>query len=314
MFWPLGSHDILARMRPGERNEEIHDLVNEALARGASSSGEPDHAHDPRGELYLKTHALVRRHLFKKTRSFYPVPHDEDLDDIVQDAFSDAFRSLSTFDSTKANFITWMCTIAIRRAYKWAQKAARSPVVYSLDDQSEDDDVPHREPSTPGHILIEEQQILREILRFMVSAIRGISNGDYRIVVSLVFFGWFTLLDLRRVLGANPNTLKSAYRRGLKELIGKISMRCGPSYEQLAVQIMETHKRGSLAKGMAVLDTDTIAKLKSDEGRRLLALMVLEEFSLDETATRLGIEQNIVVEKLKVAVDELLEVVERELT
>ena len=95
---------------------------------------------------------------------------------------------------------------------------------------------------------------------------------------------------------------------------GKVAMRCGESYEKLATQIMETHKRGSLAKGMAVLDTDYVDKVPSAASRELLRLMLVEGRSQGEVCDEQGLTPAAVVEGVKGGVDELLALLETELT
>lgn len=294
----------------GERDPEVLRAIQEALERDQRGGKGSD---DARATLYTRTYPKMRRHLFKKTRSYYPSPSDDDLDEIIQDAYSDVFRSLNTYDSSKSSFMTWVITIAIRRSYKWLAKATKNNPAYYFGESQDEEDGPSREPSTPGHIMIEEQQILKELLRFMTQVIRDVANEDYRIVVALVYFGWFTLLELRQVLGFNPNTLKSAYRRGLTEMKGKVSMRWGQAYEELAVQLMETHKRGSLAKGMAVLDTDYVDKIKDTKRRTLMRGLLTEELGLEEVARRNEMKPADVVRELKKGVDELLQILTDEL-
>jgi RNA polymerase sigma factor (sigma-70 family) len=290
---------------PGETDQELLDLIARAVRHESEATPSTGQA---REELVERTQPLLIRYLVAKTRTFRRVPSDHDIQDIAQEAYFDAFRSLKTYKADLATFQSWLCSIALRQSFKWLKRGDRHGGAYSLDEQAQEGEAPYPEPASPGHLLIEQRMILKDLLRFMADAVEGLSNGDYRLVVGLLFTGWYTLGEVRDILGWNVNTLKSAFRRGFAEVRARISMRAGPMYAQMAEALMSTHKKSTLAKGMSVLDVEMIGKVKDPVTRELLRRRLLEGASEAQVAAALAIPAADARKRLYEGVSELVRI------
>lgn len=288
---------------PAETDRELLSLIERAQRDEGAGSAEA------REELVRRTQGLVTRYLIARTRSFRRVPSDDDVQDIAQEAYFDAFRSLRTYKPELATFASWLCSIALRQGFKWLKRANRHAGAYSLDEQPDEGEAPYPEPASPGHLLIEQRLVLKDLLRFMAEAIETLHNADYRLVVGLLFTGWYTLGEVRDVLDWNINTLKSAFRRGFAEVKARISMRAGPVYAQMAEALMTTHKKSTLAKGMSVLDTDTLDRVDDPVTRGVLRMRLLEDRSEAQAAEALHIPPAETRQRLFDGVTELVKVV-----
>jgi RNA polymerase sigma factor (sigma-70 family) len=268
---------------PAETNAELLELVERAQ-RGEAIGGV-----DVRDEIVRRTQPALLRYLMNKTRTYRRVPGEDDLKDIAQEAYADVFRSLRTFRPELATFQSWLCSIALRQSFKWLKRAVRDQGAGSLDDRPEDGEAPYPEPSSGGHILIEQQLILKDLLRFMAEAVLNINNREYRLVVGMLFFGWYSLSEVREILGWNPNTLKSAFRRGFAEVLARVSMRAGPTYAQMAEGLITTYKKPTLAKGMSVLDVEAVGRIADPMTREFMRRLLVEGRTAAQAAQSLGL-------------------------
>ena len=287
---------------------ELLDLIQRAQVNDDSPS-----CKEAREELVRRTQGLLFRYLVSKTRTFRRVPQDDDIHDIIQEAYFDTFRSLRTFKPELATFQSWLCSIALRQGFKWLKKQDRHGGAYSLDEQPEEGEAPYPEPASPGHVLIEQKMILKDLLRHMALAVEQLNNADYRLVVGLLVTGWYTMGEVQEILGWNINTLKSAYRRGFAEVKARISMKAGATYAMMAEGLIVTHKKSTLAKGMSCMDVDVIGKIADPVTRELMRRRLLEGHSEKQVAQALGIEEKDARKRLFEGVTELVRLVGRDL-
>jgi RNA polymerase sigma factor (sigma-70 family) len=287
---------------------ELLELIQRAQAADDSPS-----CKEAREELVRRTQGLLFRYLVSKTRTFRRVPQDDDIHDIVQEAYFDTFRSLRTFKPELATFQSWLCSIALRQGFKWLKKQDRHGGAYSLDEQPEEGEAPYPEPASPGHLLIEQKMILKDLLKHMALAIEQLNNADYRLVVGLLATGWYTMGEVQDILGWNINTLKSAYRRGFAEVKARISMKAGATYAMMAEGLIVTHKKSTLAKGMSCMDVDVIGKIADPITRELMRRRLLEGHTEKQVAQALKIEEKDARKRLFEGVTELVRLVGRDL-
>ena len=291
-----------------EASDDLPELVQRALqAEGSTAAYE-----SARDELVRRTQGLLFRYLVSKTRTFRRVPGDDDIHDIVQEAYFDAFRSLRTFKPELATFQSWLCSIALRQGFKWLKKAQKHSGAYSLDEQPEEGEAPYPEPASPGHLLIEQRLILKDLLKHMAEAVEQLTNQDYRLVVGLLCTGWYTMGEVQEILGWNINTLKSAYRRGFAEVKARISMRAGATYAAMAEGLITTHKKHTLAKGMSCMDVDVVGKIADPVTRELMKKRLLEGQTEAQTATALRIKPEDARRRLYEGVTELVKLVRQD--
>ena len=292
-------------------SRESSDDLLELIQRALQTEGGPSYD-DARNELVRRTQGLLFRYLVSKTRTFRRVPGDDDIHDIIQEAYFDAFRSLRTYKAELATFQSWLCSIALRQGFKWLKKADRHGGAYSLDEQPEEGEAPYPEPASPGHLLIEQKMILKDLLKHMAEAIEQLTNADYRLVVGLLATGWYTMGEVQEILGWNINTLKSAYRRGFAEVKARISMRAGATYAAMAEGLITTHKKHTLAKGMSCMDVDTIGKIADPYTRELLKKRLLEGRSEADTAAMLRLKPEDARKRLYDGITELVRLVRQD--
>jgi RNA polymerase sigma factor (sigma-70 family) len=292
-----------------ESQDDLLELIQRALQQEGSTAA----YNEARDELVRRTQGLLFRYLVSKTRTFRRVPGDDDIKDIIQEAYFDAFRSLRTFKSELATFQSWLCSIALRQGFKWLKKADRHGGAYSLDEQPEEGEAPYPEPASPGHLLIEQKMILKDLLRHMAEAIEQLTNQDYRLVVGLLATGWYTMGEVQELLGWNINTLKSAFRRGFAEVKARISMKAGATYAMMAEGLIATHKKSTLAKGMSCMDVDTIGKIADPVTRELVRKRLLEGLSEEKAAAALRIKAEDARRRLYDGVTELVSLVRQDI-
>lgn len=94
-------------------------------------------------ELFDRERVRLHALLF---RIVGPSPH---LDDLLQEAFLEVFRSLATFRG-ESSLRTWMDRCTVRVAYAFFARKARVPVLESLSD------APHSDPDAEEHTLLRE--------------------------------------------------------------------------------------------------------------------------------------------------------------
>jgi RNA polymerase sigma-70 factor, ECF subfamily len=146
--------------------------------------------------------ALFRRHWRPAYRAAYLIVHDAAAaEDIAQEAFLSALRSLERFDRRRP-FAPWLHRIVINRAIDWSRaRALRREVGNST----------HEERAfTPLSASVPPSEDL-------VSALRSISP-EQRAVVVLRFLLDYTPGEIAELLGFPRGTVNSRLRRGLDRL------------------------------------------------------------------------------------------------
>jgi RNA polymerase sigma-70 factor (ECF subfamily) len=147
--------------------------------------------------------ALLRKHLGGQ-----PIAHE--LEDIVQDAWLNAFRHRHRYDGTRAGFATWIARIALNLAIERYKKALRNParVVYDPPDEvsnnfwGDGDEPSPRSTYAPLHrALLDLPQEDQKMLEFY-STYEG---EDWQAAYA-------------RITGMNRNTLRSRFARALQKL------------------------------------------------------------------------------------------------
>ncbi|MFL5829379.1 MAG: RNA polymerase sigma factor [Solirubrobacteraceae bacterium] len=142
---------------------------------------------------------LFRRHWRRAYRAAFLIVHDHAAaEDIAQEAFVAAIRTLDRFDRRRA-FAPWLGRIVTNRAIDWARaRAAR---------RESHDPLPDR-PSPP-----EPGGYSEELLR----GLAGLSP-DHRAVVVMRYVLEYTPGEIARTLGLPRGTVNSRLRRALDTL------------------------------------------------------------------------------------------------
>jgi RNA polymerase sigma-70 factor (ECF subfamily) len=126
----------------------------------------------------------------------------EEAEDMLQEAFSEAFHRLATFRFESA-FGAWLKRITINKCINALKKRKADLVITEdLPDQSE-------EPETsqlPG-LTIEQVQL----------AMEGLPEG-YRVVFSLYLLEGYDHVEISQILGISEETSKSQFSRAKKRM------------------------------------------------------------------------------------------------
>lgn len=144
----------------------------------------------------------------------------EDGEDVAQNAFLKAWRSLPTFRGDCA-FSTWLYRIAVNCARDHCRIASRHPTV-SLTQRNEDDeevtiDVPVLEGDTVPEYAMER----KETIRLVRAAIESLPE-DMRAVVLLRDIEDMSYADIASLLHLEIGTVKSRLNRARRALRGKL--------------------------------------------------------------------------------------------
>lgn len=150
---------------------------------------------------------LVRRHQERIYATIYHMTSNhEDANDLAQEAFVKAFRSLPTFKGD-ASFFTWLYRIAVNKTINFL-KARRNKVQLSLNDlefnaEHDPDLVALISDKTPRREinLAELQEKLNEALQKL--------SEPHRLVVTLHDVQGLSHEEISRIAGCNVGTVRS---------------------------------------------------------------------------------------------------------
>ncbi len=160
---------------------------------------------------------LVAGHL-KGVYSFVAqyVGSEEEAEDITQDTFFKAWKSLAKFDATKASFKTWIMQIARNTAVDFLRKKKHVP--FSSFENAEGENVLEESlvSDLPG---AEEEFFKTERATHVQKAIQELSL-QHREILLFYLENDMTFTEIGAALGVPPNSAKSRYRRALLALKG----------------------------------------------------------------------------------------------
>lgn len=146
---------------------------------------------------------------------------DEDAtQDVVQDSFMKAFRSISKLDNP-SSFLPWMKRVATNTAKDWLKK--KKPILFSsmyTDDGDGDEQEPEFEDvdltQQPEEALDAKtkKQLLWEIINDL--------SEEQRLVVSMFYFQEMSVADIAENLGVSQGTVKSRLNYARKKIECKV--------------------------------------------------------------------------------------------
>jgi len=133
------------------------------------------------------------------------VNNDSDAEDILQEAFVDAFRSLNSFEY-RSTFGAWLKRIVINKSINLLK--SRKHVTVSFDEQ--------------GELLNLEENSYDDDFEFRVEkvrdAIRHLPDG-YRTVLSLYLVEGYDQEEIASIMGITHSTVRTQYMRAKQRLI-----------------------------------------------------------------------------------------------
>ncbi len=150
--------------------------------------------------------------------------HHAWAEDVVQEAFLAAFRSLGTYDS-QYSFRTWLWTILLNQCNRAFAKQARRDAKTAQSHPAEGWEqalVDASSPTPPTEILVRDQS---ERLRAAMSEL----PRDQAEALELRFFGGLKFHEIAETVGCGLSTAKNRVRCGLQRLAERLPHEDRPS-------------------------------------------------------------------------------------
>lgn len=166
-----------------------------------------------RGESPLYAGLVKRYQQFVFTIALRYTPHREDAEEIAQDVFVKAYRSLADFRGD-AKFSTWLYTIVTTTCITFLRKKKLD--LHSLDNEKVFEVADSKNSSFRANQV--EQKSKAQMVN---EAIKLLSVDDARII-TLFYQGEQSLEEIGRIIGAEPNTVKVKLHRARQRLKEKM--------------------------------------------------------------------------------------------
>lgn len=144
----------------------------------------------------------------------------EDGEDVAQNAFLKAWRSLPSFRGDCA-FSTWLYRIAVNCARDHCRIASRHPTVSMTQRNEDDEEVTIDVPVWEGDTVPESALDRKETIRMVRAAIESLPE-DMRAVVLLRDMEGMSYADIAALLHLEIGTVKSRLNRARNALKGKL--------------------------------------------------------------------------------------------
>lgn len=138
----------------------------------------------------------------------------EDAEEVAQDVFVKAYRSLGDFRGG-SKFSTWLYTVATTTALSWLRK--KRPEHHSLDDERVFVSVDNQEGGMSANRIEQKSRVQ------MVNEAINMLGPDDALVLTLFYKGEQTLEEIAAVLKKEPNSVKVQLHRARGRLKEKIN-------------------------------------------------------------------------------------------
>lgn len=145
--------------------------------------------------------------------------HREDADDIAQEVFIKAFRSIGNFDE-RATFSTWIYRITVNTCIDEMRKR-KGKQNFSLDSEIEDEEGSFKQQIADKGETPEESLLRQEGQSEIVEALRTLSE-DHKMVVILRDVQGLSYDEVAEATGTSLGTVKSRLSRGRNQLKAEI--------------------------------------------------------------------------------------------
>lgn len=139
-------------------------------------------------------------------------PLGEEMDDVIQESYRKVFVSLSSFDSSKSAFVTWLSTIASHTALDHLRSRAVRDVSTLATNESGELIQPQAMVNSPEDTLIFNQSYEEAVER-----IHSLPDA-YRTIAELRFLDELPYEEIASKLGLPLNTVRTRIRRA-KEMV-----------------------------------------------------------------------------------------------
>jgi RNA polymerase sigma-70 factor (ECF subfamily) len=190
----------LAGNLPTYADEQNHSLINRCL------SGED--------AAYVALYNMYAGMIYRLCYSL--LQNKEDAEEVLQDSFEYAFRSLAKFDANKSAFKTWLYQIAVsrcrnKRRRKWLPTFSINQLTHG--------ELTDRESPTPDEVshLSEQQQQVWHALQQLTPKLRE--------TAVLRYYDGLTYAEIGTILNIPTKTAESRMRlahKALRELLAEV--------------------------------------------------------------------------------------------
>lgn len=166
-----------------------------------------------RGEQALYSDLVKRHQNFVFTIALRYTPNREDAEEIAQDVFVKAYRSLADFRG-ESKFSTWLYTIVTTTCITFLRRKKLD--VHSLDNEKVFEVADNQNSSFRANQVEQKSKV-----QMINEAIKLLSVDDARII-TLFYQGEQSLEEIGRIIGAEPNTVKVKLHRARQRLKEKM--------------------------------------------------------------------------------------------
>lgn len=160
---------------------------------------------DAFGQLYEQHSAAVFRYVFAH------VDNRLDAEDLTEEVFLRAYRSISKYRQQDVPFLAYMFRIARNAVIDHHRSSRRSEQLVSLDDDHPDRQIKDLRPE-PGDVVIDGQE--RQDMRRLLDQLQE----DYRTVLLLRFLSGLDPEETAVVMGRSPGAVRVLQHRALTAL------------------------------------------------------------------------------------------------
>lgn len=147
------------------------------------------------------------------------VNHDAEAEDVLQEAFMDAFNHIATFRN-QSTFGAWLKQIVVNRAINHLRSRRIQWVELDGQRTGEDDGDASDRPDYADTEPYDEEGVLFEVERVR-RAMQTLPEG-YRVVLSLYLFEGYDHEEIGQTLGISESTSRSQYLRAKKKLVEQL--------------------------------------------------------------------------------------------
>jgi RNA polymerase sigma factor (sigma-70 family) len=176
------------------------------------------------GEQALYAQLVKRYQNFVFTITLRYAPNREDAEEIAQDVFVKAYRSLADFRG-ESKFSTWLYTIVTTTCITFLRK--KKVPIHSLDNEHIFEAVDNQNSAFRANQI--EQKSKAQVIN---EAIKLLSVDDARII-TLFYQAEQSLEEIGRIIGVDPNTAKVKLHRARQRLKEKMEKHYSEVVEEL---------------------------------------------------------------------------------
>jgi RNA polymerase sigma factor (sigma-70 family) len=177
-----------------------------------------------KGDQALYAQLVKRYQNFVFTIALRYTPNREDAEEIAQDVFVKAYRSLADFRG-ESKFSTWLYTIVTTTCITFLRK--KKVTIHSLDNEQVFEMADNQNSAFRANQV--EQKSKVQVLN---EAIRLLSVDDARII-TLFYQAEQSLEEIGRIIGVDPNTAKVKLHRARQRLKEKMEKHFAEVVEEM---------------------------------------------------------------------------------